>query len=99
VRGYLGKLDPVTGTVEEFKSPGGERSGPYGIAIGTDGRIWYDESGTSMIIAFEPVARAMTSMPIPTKGAIVRNMSVDSTRNRIWLALSGTQRLGEIVVK
>jgi hypothetical protein len=35
---------------------------------------------------------------IPTSGAIVRNMSVDSTRGRVWLALSGTQRLGKIEI-
>ncbi len=95
-RGFLGRLDPATKVVEQFRSPGGARSGPYGIALGPDGRVWYNESGTSSIIAFDYATKAMTTMPIPTKGAIVRNMSVDSTRGRVWLALSGTQRLGEI---
>ncbi len=97
-RGFLGRLDPATKVVEQFRSPGGARSGPYGIALGPDGRVWYDESGTSSIIAFDYATKAMTVTPIPTKGAIVRNMSVDSTRGRVWLALSGTQRLGEIVI-
>jgi hypothetical protein len=38
----------------------------------------------------------MQTVAIPTAGAIVRNMTVDSTRARVWLALSGTQRLGKI---
>jgi streptogramin lyase len=33
---------------------------------------------------------------LPTKGAVVRNMSLDTSRGRLWLALSGTGRLGRI---
>jgi virginiamycin B lyase len=95
-RGFLGRLDPASGTVQEFQSPGGASSGPYGIALGPDGRVWYDESAKSTIVAFDYATKAMTTTPIPTRGAIVRNMSVDSARGRVWLALSGTQRLGEI---
>jgi virginiamycin B lyase len=84
--------------VREFASPGGSGSGPYGIAVGTDGRIWYDESGKNTIVAFDPATEKMQTVAIPTPGAIVRNMSVDSTRARIWLALSGTQRLGKIEI-
>jgi virginiamycin B lyase len=97
-RGYLGRLDPATGQMREFASPGGSGSGPYGIAIAPDGRIWYDEAATSQIVVFDPASEHMQTVPIPTRGAIVRNMSVDSTRGRLWLALSGTQRLGRIDV-
>src|SRR6266849_4164197 len=47
-RGKLGRLDPATGQVRDFASPGGDGSEPYGIAAGTDGRIWYDESGAAV---------------------------------------------------
>jgi hypothetical protein len=33
---------------------------------------------------------------IPTPGAIVRHMAVDPGRRRLWLALSGTGRIGMI---
>jgi streptogramin lyase len=82
--------------MREFASPGGARSGPYGIAIGTDGRIWYDESGTSTMVAFDPKTARMETVAIPTKGAIVRHMVTDSTRSTLWLALSGTGRIGRI---
>jgi len=96
VRGYLGRLDPASGQVREFASPGGAQSRPYGIAIGADGRIYYDESATGTIIIFDPATEKTTSVKIPTSGSVVRNMSVDSTRNRVWLALSGIGRLGEM---
>ena len=41
----------------------------------------------------------MTVVKIPTPGAIVRNMSVDSSRGRVWLAESGVGRLGMVEVK
>jgi virginiamycin B lyase len=93
-RGYLGRLDPATGKVREFLSPGGAGCGPYGIAIAPDGRIYYDETTTGHIVIFDPATEKMESVAIPTKGAIVRNMSVDSTRAKVWLALSGVGRLG-----
>jgi virginiamycin B lyase len=96
-RGYLGALDPTTGKVREWRSPS-ENAGPYGIAIGTDGRIWYCESRTGTMVAFDPKTEKMESVPIPTAGAIVRHMETDSTRGRVWLALSGTGRLGRIDV-
>jgi virginiamycin B lyase len=95
-RGELGRLDPATGQVREFPSPGGSDSRPYAIAVGTDGRIWYDESEKDAIVAFDPATERAETVAIPTPGSVVRNMSVDSTRARLWLALSGTQRLGRI---
>jgi len=95
-RGYLGALDPATGKVREWASPGGAQSGPYGISIGTDGQLWYDEAGTGDMVAFNPKTQQMTVVPIPTPGAIVRHMVTDWERGRLWLALSGTGRIGEI---
>jgi virginiamycin B lyase len=95
-RGRLGRLDPATGQVREFPSPGGDDSGPYGIAIAPDGHIWYDESQSDQLVVFDPETEHMETLMIPTRGATVRNMSVDSARARVWLALSGTGRLGMI---
>jgi len=95
-RGFLGRLDPTTGNVREFQSPGGAGCGPYGIAIGANGKIYYDETTSGNIVIFDPATEKMETVPIPTKGAIVRNMSVDSTRAKVWLALSGISRLGEM---
>jgi virginiamycin B lyase len=39
-RGYLGHFRPS----RERPSPGGDASHPYGIAISSDGAVWYSES-------------------------------------------------------
>ena len=48
--------DPATGKVEEWASPGGPASKPYGIATRPDGMVWYSESGVTpnTIVKFEP---------------------------------------------
>lgn len=88
-RGYLGQLDPGTGKVQEWRSPAPR---PYGIAVGTDGRIWFN--ATDVMVAFDPGTAKMSPIPVPTRGAVVRHMISDDVRGRLWLALSGTQRLG-----
>ena len=98
-RGYLGSYNPGTGAFKEWLSPGGASSAPYGIAVGPDGRILYDEARSGVIVAFDPKTQKMETTRIPTPGSIVRNMTVDSTRARLWLALSGTGRIGKIDLK
>ncbi|HYR30880.1 MAG TPA: hypothetical protein VEO93_03090, partial [Gemmatimonadales bacterium] len=60
------------------------------------GRIWYNEGNNNQIVTFDPETQAMSAVAIPTPGATVRNMAVDSARARLWLALSGTGRIGRI---
>jgi virginiamycin B lyase len=98
-RGYLGSYNPKNGAFKEWLSPGGASSAPYGIAIAPDGRIFYDEARSGTIVAFDRKTGKTETATIPTPGSIVRNMSVDSTRNRVWLALSGTSRIGKIELK
>lgn len=93
----LGLLDPATRTIKEFDTPD-QYGKPYGIAVGPDGRIWYEESSQGKVVAFDPATQESEVVAIPTSGAIVRNMAVDAEHGRIWLALSGTGRLGRIDV-
>jgi streptogramin lyase len=69
------------------------------MAIVPDGRIFYDEARSGTIVAFDRKTGKTETAKIPTPGSIVRNISVDSTRSRIWLALSGIGRLGKIELK
>jgi streptogramin lyase len=69
-RGYLGQLDPGTGQFKEWKSPGGEKSAPYGIAYAPDGRIWYDESGNNQMVGFDPKTERDSTAPAETHHAL-----------------------------
>ena len=93
--GIYGRLDPKTGKFREWKSVSAG-AGPYGIAFGTDGRIWYNEAQSSLMVAFDPKTERMEIVALPTRGAVVRHMVSDPSRNQIWLALSGTGRIGKL---
>src|SRR2546425_3911236 len=74
--GNLGRLDPATGAVKMWPSPGGANSGPYGIAITPDGLVWYSESGVkpNTIIQFNPRTEQFARAAIPSGGGTVRHM-------------------------
>jgi streptogramin lyase len=48
---------------------------------------------------FDPKTEKMEVVPIPTRGSVVRNVTVDSARNRLWIAESGVSRIGRIDLK
>jgi virginiamycin B lyase len=98
-RGYLGRLDPKTGQVQEWLSPAGEKSEPYGI-VWTKGALWYNESGAkpNTIVRFDPKTEKFQSWVIPGGGDIVRNMDVLPNGNPI-LANSLVNQVGEVQIK
>ena len=65
-RGYLGRLDPQTGKIAEWPTPGGRNAVPYGIATLKDGTIWYSESGVkpNTIIRFDPRTKRFSAWQV-----------------------------------
>jgi virginiamycin B lyase len=101
-RSHIGMYDPTTKTAKEWRTPSGRpdtTSNPYGIGVAPDGAIWVNESRQGTMVRFDPATERMEVVPIPTKGTIVRNISFDSTRHRLWIAESGRSRMGRIDLK
>jgi virginiamycin B lyase len=95
--GHLGRIDPASGEVKLWDSPGGPGSNPYGITVTPDGRVWYSESGVkpNTIIRFDPKAETFARARIPSGGGTVRNM--DATKDgRVFLACSGVNKVGVV---
>ena len=95
--GNLGRLDPTTGDVKMWVSPGGHESGPYGIAITPDGMVWYSESGVkpNTIIQFDPKTDKFARATIPSGGGVVRNMAATAD-GRVYIACSGVDKVGVV---
>lgn len=94
-RGYLGHFDPATRKFEEWASPGGGESSPYGITVTPDGTVWYSESGVTpnTLVRFDPKSKQFTKTPIPSGGGVIRNMA--ATRDgKVYLACSGVNKVG-----
>ncbi len=99
-RGYLGWLDPNTGKIEEWASPGGPESRPYGITITPDKGVWYSESALkpNTIVRFNPNTKMFDSRPIPSGGGVVRNM-VSTSEGDLYIACSGVNKVGIVKVE
>jgi virginiamycin B lyase len=101
-RSHIGMYDPKTKTAKEWRTPSGApdtTSNPYGIGVAPDGAIWVNESRQGTMVRFDPATERMEVVQIPTKGTVVRNISFDSTRQRLWIAESGRSRMGRIDLK
>jgi virginiamycin B lyase len=99
-RGYLGLFDPATKEIKEWLSPGGPGSRPYGIAITSDGEVWYSESGTNpnTIVRFDPKTETFAAWPIPSGGGVVRNM-VSTPGGDLYIACSGVNKVGIVKIE
>ena len=93
-RGYLGRLDPKSGKVDEWPSPGGPESQPYAIAITADGMVWFVETGVApnQIVRFDPRAQSFARVAIPSGGGVVRHM-VATRGGALYLACSGVDKV------
>jgi len=97
-RGYLGHFDPSSGKLlEEWQSPGGSESAPYGIVITNDGQVWYSESGVkpNTLVKFDPKSRSFSVTKIPSGGGVVRNMVATPAR-QLYLACSGVNKVAVV---
>ena len=94
-RGYLGRLNPEQKKIDEWPSPGGPESKPYGIAATADGMIWYSESGMrpNTMVRFDPKTGTFAVWPIPSGGGVVRHM-VATPAGEIYIACSGVNKIG-----
>jgi virginiamycin B lyase len=95
--GNLGRLDPDSGAVKMWPSPGGSGSNPYGIVAAPDGTVWYSESGVTpnTLIRFNPKTEEFARTTIPSGGGTVRNMAATSD-GRIYLACSGVNKVAVV---
>jgi virginiamycin B lyase len=98
VRGYLGHFDPSTRKLlKEWASPGGAESEPYGIAVTSDGVVWYSESGVkpNTLVKFDPKSESFSTKAIPSGGGVVRNM-VATSDGRLYLAWRGVNKVAVV---
>jgi len=99
-RGYLGHFDPAGGKLlKEWVSPGGSGAEPYGIAVASDGEVWYSESGVrpNTLVKFDPKSESFSTKTIPSGGGVVRNMVATADR-RIYLACSGVNKVAVVEI-
>lgn len=89
------RREPTTKRVDEWRSPGGPGSEPYGITVTPDGTVWYSESGVkpNTLVRFDPKSKSFSTTPVPSGGGVIRNMAATKD-GRVYLACSGVNKIG-----
>ncbi len=85
--GHLGRYNPMTGSIDEWRMPGKEKSRPYAVAADKRGVIWIVETGPqpNRLVSFDPQTQSFgTPVEIPSGGGAVRNMMYDAKENSLW---------------
>src|SRR5690349_20518852 len=82
-QGALGKLDPVSGRVEQI--PLGANSAPHGVIIGPDGAPWITDGGLNAIVRVDPKTHEVRSFPLPeARGYVNLNTAAFDGTGRLW---------------
>lgn len=86
-RGTLGRFDPKTREVAEWAMPSGGGARPYGMAVDSQDRIWFVETGVSpnTFVGFAPDSETFFSVtPIPSGAGSVRHMNYHAPTRTVW---------------
>lgn len=87
-RGYLGRLDPVSGKVDEIASPGGPNSLPYALTVDDKDRLWYSENTPNKpnrIVGYDPRSQSFVpGIDIPSGGQTVRHVIYHKPTKSLW---------------
>jgi virginiamycin B lyase len=81
--GYHGRLDPKSGDIQVFKSPGGR--GSYGMTVTPKGDVWYASLAGNHIAKVDLATGNATMVAPPTPDQGARRVWSDST-GRIWVS-------------
>ncbi len=86
-RGFLGRLNPTTGEVDEWQAPGSAESRPYAMAVDDDDRLWFVESPNrqSRLVGFDSkTLEYFSTTEIESGGLTVRHMVFHQPSRTIW---------------
>lgn len=86
-QGYIGRYQPETGDVKEWRGPSADQSRPYAVAMDGDDRFWIVETGVdpNVFVAFDTRSEQWSdSFAVPSGGGTVRHMVYDEDSNSIW---------------
>ncbi|MFW6010321.1 MAG: virginiamycin B lyase family protein [Gemmatimonadota bacterium] len=99
-QGYLGRYDPSSGDFEEWRTPAGADSRPYGMAKDAQDRLWFVETGVSpnQMVGFDPETETFAWRDeIPSGGGTVRHMNYYEPTGEIWFG-ADTNTIGRLRV-
>ena len=86
-QGFLGRLDPMTGEIQEWRVPGEKGARPYAMTVDDRDRLWFVESGVrpNRLVGFDSRTHEFFSITeIESGGGTVRHMVFHKPFREIW---------------
>lgn len=86
-RGAVGHLNPQNGRAEEWTTPGGTDSKPYGMAVDKKDRIWFVETDSkpNRFVGFDSKTKKFFSITeVESGGGTIRNMMYYAPSQEVW---------------
>jgi virginiamycin B lyase len=90
----LGRIDPKTGKIEEFKLPG--KAGPHGLVADKDGNIWYTGNFASHIGKLNPKTGELTKYFMTDPAARDPHTPIFDQKGILWFTLQGANMIGRL---
>jgi streptogramin lyase len=86
----------ATGDITTFTDPGGNVSGPRGIAAGPDGNLWFTSGSNNRIGRIDPDDGSITTFTDPGGGVSFPYRIVAGPDGNLWFTSQGNNRIGRI---
>jgi virginiamycin B lyase len=90
----IGRLDPATGEMREYKLNPEAR--PHGIAADRDGNIWYTGNGNGTVGKLNPRTGDITEYKMPDPAARDPHTPAFDEQGRLWFTLQGSNMIGRL---
>ena len=94
-QGYIGKLDPKTGTIIEYHLPDPAARDPHTPVFDRTGVLWFTVQGANMVGRLVPQTGEVMLQPVPTPNALPYGIAVNSAGVPV-LAEFGSNKLASI---
>lgn len=90
--GTIGKLDPATGKIEEYKTPSG-RGGPHTVVVTDDqSTLWFTMQSGDKVASLDTKTGAIKEYAVPGGPY---GLSIDKAGN-IWICRMGDNKMGKL---
>jgi virginiamycin B lyase len=99
--GYLGRYNPDSEEIDEWRTPSAGEAAPYAMTSDGDGMLWFVESGPepNLFVGFDPATETFTEpVAVPSGGGTVRHMVFDPAANAIWFG-ADTNTIGRATIQ
>lgn len=93
-RDILGRLNPNTGRMDEFRLPKGAK--PHSVNIGPNGFAWYTGNRNATIGRFDPATEEITEFPMPDETARDPHTAEFDADGILWFSLQGSNMIGRL---